>query len=151
MSEGSWSLRSCTENVCPTAEKKEKRFPFFIRACWKSPRIPFTLWRLKVTQTNNMPYAHVFVLQWVHSLSRMRATLHLYSHKSERVAASRDNEPWLGTPWERLYCVCMYDERTAWAIRQQDGTSNLFCFYADRANASSLGVANRNQGRLVGF
>lgn len=150
MWEGSWSLRSCTENVCPTAEKKEERFPFIL-----SERVGnhhASLSHFDASRwLNNMPYAHVFVLQWVHSLSRMRATLHLYSHKSERVAASRDNEPWLGTPWERLYCVCMHDERTAWAVRQQDGTSNLFCFYADRANASSLGVANRNQGRLVGF
>ena len=28
---------------------------------------------------------------------------------------------------------------------------NLSHFYTDRANASSLGVANRNQGRLIGF
>lgn len=35
----------------PNSGEKGRAVPFyFIRARWKSPRIPFTLWRLKVTQ-----------------------------------------------------------------------------------------------------
>lgn len=40
---------------------------------------------------------------------------------------------------------------TAWNIWQLSVIYNLSHLYTDRANASSLGVANRNQGRLIGF
>ena len=49
-----------------------------------------------------------------------------------------------------MLSVC-FNYITAWIIWQLGVIYNLSHFYTDRANASSLGVANRNQGRLIGF
>lgn len=110
-------------NICPRAEQKKRQiFFFFIRAWRNSSRINLHLDASRwLPLTSNMPYAHTFVLQWLHSLSCMQATLHLLSQNSVRVEAPRDNEPRLETPWGRLYCVRVHDVCTAQAIWQQDG------------------------------